>query len=111
MLYGIGEAQYMIRKNINLLAGVRVDNHSYTGLMVSPRASIVWKPKDNHLARFQYWKSNRRADDADLRQSYLTSGGKEEGDVETIEYYELSGGIGVHDKFMIRPSAYIVVMM
>ena len=106
MLSGIGEIQYSLRKNINLLGGLRLDKHTYTGVMVSPRASIVWKPKSNHLIRFQYSRSNRRADDADLRQGYLRSGGEKEGDVETIDYYELSGDIGVHKKVMIRPSAY-----
>ncbi|MGL1888639.1 MAG: TonB-dependent receptor [Reichenbachiella sp.] len=106
MLSGIGEVQYSLRKNINLLGGIRVDKHTYTGLMVSPRASIIWKPKANHLVRFQYSRSNRRAEDVDLRYSYLALGKKVEGDVETIDFYELSGDIGVHKNVVIRPSVY-----
>jgi outer membrane receptor for ferrienterochelin and colicin len=105
MMSGIGEGQYAIRKNINLLGGVRVDKHTYTGIMVSPRASIVWRPKENHLVRFQYSRSNRRQDDADLRQDYLRSG-EDDGQVETIDFYELSGDIGIHKKVVIRPSLY-----
>jgi outer membrane receptor protein involved in Fe transport len=105
MLSGIGEAQYSIRENINLLAGVRIDKHVYTGVMVSPRASIVWQSKNNHLMRFQYSKSNRRQDDADLRYEYLSTG-EDDGQVETINFYELSGDIHAHKKLVFRPSVY-----
>ncbi len=105
MLSGIGEAQYSIRDNINVLTGVRVDKHIYTGIMVSPRASIVWKSKDDHLMRFQYSRSNRRQDDADLRYEFLASG-EENGAVEAINFYELSGDIHLHEKVVIRPSVY-----
>ncbi|MCP4521377.1 MAG: TonB-dependent receptor plug domain-containing protein [Cytophagales bacterium] len=107
MLSGIGEVQYNLKENINLLGGVRVDKHTYTGLMVSPRASIVWKPQQDklHLFRFQYSRSNRRQDDADLRYEYLSTK-EEDGQVEVIDFYELSGDIGLSKTLMIRPSIY-----
>jgi outer membrane receptor protein involved in Fe transport len=106
MVSGIGEVQYALRENLNLLGGVRVDKHTYTDVMVSPRASVVWKPKTNHLVRFQYSRSNRRAEDSDLRYSFLAMGNEVAGDVETIDFYELSGDIGVHKKVVIRPSVF-----
>lgn len=105
MLSGIGEVKYSLKKNINLVAGLRVDKHTYTRMMVSPKASIVWKPKTNHLVRFQYSRSNRRQDDADLRRGFLASG-EDDGEVESISFYELSGDIGVHKKVVVRPSIY-----
>lgn len=105
MLSGISEVQYLLRKNISLLGGLRVDKHTYTGLMVSPKASVVWKPKANHLVRFQYSRSNRRQDDVDLRFEHLSTG-QDDGEVETIDYFELSGDVGVHKKVVIRPSLY-----
>ncbi len=105
MVSGIGEMQYTVHENINILAGLRLDKHTYTGLMASPRASLVWRPKDNHLLRFQYSRSNRRQEDTDLRFEYLTTG-VANGQVEKINFYELSGDLRIEKRIAFKPSIY-----
>ena len=106
----IGEAQYSIKDNLSVLAGARIDKTTYTNNMLSPRASLVWIPSRGNLIRFQYSKSNRRAEDSDLRFQYLKSIDKNTsnsiGDVETINFYELSSEIKLSDGLKLQPSIY-----
>ncbi len=52
----LGQAEWEIINDVNLLAGVRYDNFSDFGDTVNPRASISWSPGDFNL-RFGYGKA------------------------------------------------------
>ncbi len=43
--------QFRIQRNLTLTAGIRADSHPETGLHLSPRASLVYEPWDNHVFR------------------------------------------------------------
>lgn len=43
--------QYKILDDMTLTAGVRYDSHPETGSQVSPRASLVYEPWENHIFR------------------------------------------------------------
>ncbi len=100
------EAQYRFDPNLKILAGVRMDKHSYTKYLLSPRVSIVGTPTNNSLVRFLYSRSNRRADDGDLRVEYLKNNGAETDNIETIDYYELSGSYTPTEKVSLIPAVY-----
>lgn len=102
----ISEFQYSILKNLSVHAGLRIDNHSYTSNLISPKAALIWKPSKNYLFRFNYSQSNRKADDVDLRAEYLNTGRKSSKNIEAVDFFELSGDLHIHEKIRFKPSIY-----
>lgn len=106
MYTGVSEFQYLIRKNLNFLTGYRLDKHTYTDYLHSPRASIIWRPSPLNLVRFQYARSHRRADDGQLRNTILRHEKDTVGDYEKIDFYELSGEYRLNRILILQPSIY-----
>ncbi len=102
----LSEAQYRFDPQLKVLAGVRMDKHSYTSYLLSPRVSLVATPTDNSLVRVLYSRSNRRADDGDLRIEYLKNDGAQTDNIETIDYYELSGSYSPIKRVLLLPALY-----
>jgi hypothetical protein len=107
MLSFTSEAQYYHKDlNLKLLAGMRVDKHSYTGFMYSPRASLIWGTDIQNQVRLSYSRSNRRASDADLRAEYLRQGKEEAENVESVNFYELSGSKSFFENVTLVPTLF-----
>ncbi len=102
----LSEGQYLFHPTFKILAGLRVDKHTYTDALLSPRASVMWTPTNTSLVRLQYSRSNRRADDGDLRVEYLKSDGETTENIETIDYYEISGSYEPYKGFSLKPALY-----
>ena len=105
MISGIGEFQYLLMDNLSFVAGVRVDKHTNTDYLFSPKGALVWKPFENQLLRFQYSTSTRRADDRELKAQY-DENPDGNGGSESINFYELSGDLQLVEKIRILPSIY-----
>ncbi|MGL1903764.1 MAG: TonB-dependent receptor plug domain-containing protein [Fibrobacterales bacterium] len=101
----VSEAQYLLYDSFKIVLGLRVDKHSYTGYLLSPRASMIWGDNDAQ-ARLSYSRSNRRTDDGDLRNDYLNSGKTESNDIEIIDFYEASGHYTVFKGVQVSPSVF-----
>lgn len=85
---GLGEYQWRVNDLLTVILGGRVDDHTYTDALFSPRAALVITPNDADTWKFMYNRSIRRADDVDLRVEFLTSGSRD-GQAEEIDSFEL----------------------
>jgi iron complex outermembrane receptor protein len=81
-----GEYQKHIASDWTLFTGIRMDKHTYTDWMISPRLSVVYVPDDSKVLKLTYNRSVRHSDDADLYKLYNAKG--EKGDLETIDNIE-----------------------
>ena len=86
-LSGFAEHQWTPNKYVVTVVGLRIDKHSYTKWMHSPRASIIGTPTDRDTVKLGYNRSVRRADDAVMRRTKNATG--ENDVVETIDNLEL----------------------
>jgi len=81
-----GEYQTHLNETWTLFAGLRMDKHTYSDWMLSPRLSAVYMPDTLHTYKLIYNRSVRHSDDAELYKYYMENG--ENGDVETIDNVE-----------------------
>jgi iron complex outermembrane receptor protein len=81
-----GEYQKHLDYDWTIFAGIRMDKHTYTDWMISPRLSAIYVPDASKVYKLTYNRSVRHSDDADLYKLYHTEG--EEGDLETIDNLE-----------------------
>ncbi len=71
----LAEYQWRILPQLHLLAGGRLDKHSYTDSMLSPRLSLIGMPTGEDTIKLFASRSVRRADDRDLRYEFLADNG------------------------------------
>jgi outer membrane receptor for ferrienterochelin and colicin len=81
-----GEYQKHFASDWTIFAGLRMDKHTYTDWMISPRLSAVYVQDASKVFKLTYNRSVRHSDDADLYKHYQTEG--EVGDLETIDNIE-----------------------
>jgi outer membrane receptor protein involved in Fe transport len=55
----IEDEQRFLRNKLILLGSLRLDDHSYFGLTVSPRVSLIWSPNDKLILKTAYGKAFR----------------------------------------------------
>jgi len=83
----LGEHQWQIAEPLTLFLGARVDKHTYTNWLFTPRAALIYTPTKRDTVKIIYNHSERRSDDAVLREKHLKSEGK--GISEKIDVVEL----------------------
>jgi len=83
----LGEYKSQITKNSILFINMRVDKHTYTEWMFSPRISLVQHLNQNNTLKLIASRSVRHSDDADLYSQYLKDGSL--GDTEKLTSFEL----------------------
>ncbi len=91
MLYSLlGEHQWRFSPNWLAITGLRVDKHTYTPWMFSPRVALIHTSDDRRMTwKLMYNRSVRSADDADLFRDELNDKASE---VETIDQAEVNFG-------------------
>jgi iron complex outermembrane receptor protein len=82
-----GEIQYHLTQRLKTFLDLRVDKHTYSDALYSPRAAIVYSLDEDNIVKFNYSHSVRVADDADLYYNYEYNHIKT--DVEYIDRFEL----------------------
>jgi iron complex outermembrane receptor protein len=60
--------QFRMQEGMTLTTGVRFDSHPLTGVHLSPRASLVYEPRENHIFRASISRAFRNPS---LVESYL----------------------------------------
>ncbi len=92
MLYSLlGEHQWRFSPNWLVITGLRMDKHTYTPWMFSPRVALIHTSDDRRMTwKLMYNRSVRSADDAVLFRANKLHNGKL--DVETIDQGEISFG-------------------
>lgn len=83
----LAEHQLNINNQWSTFASARVDKHSYTEWLFSPRLAAVYTPDKQNTMKFIAARAVRRSGDGELRQEQNMS--VEQGTVETLDSLEL----------------------
>ena len=59
VVIGFVQDQIELREGLNLTLGARWDDNKDVGTRVTPRASLVWQPVENHVFKAQYAQGHR----------------------------------------------------
>ena len=82
-----GEDQWQISDRWRTNLGLRLDKHTFTPWMFSPRAALIYTPNPRDTWKVIYNRSVRRSDDADLYRAEHLSGTEDK--TETVGNLEL----------------------
>ena len=89
----VAEWQWKVVDDFTAFIGGRLDDHTYTDLLVSPRLSLVYDLQDDHTFKFLYNRSVRRSEEADMLEKYYAAlnAGKSDtnSDYDVIDSLEL----------------------
>jgi outer membrane receptor protein involved in Fe transport len=69
----VGEWQWKISDSFTSFLGGRLDDHKYTGLLSSPRLSLVYELGENHTLKALYNRSVRRSEESDMLEKYVSA--------------------------------------
>ena len=82
-----GEHQWNFSEKWTSFVSARVDKHTYTNFMFSPRLALVYNHDENNVFKAIYNRSIKKSNDASLRRGHLVSG--EKGETEDLDQFEL----------------------
>ncbi len=80
------EFQWDLFDNWTAFAGARLDKHDYSDWLFSPRASLIFRPSDEHIFKAILNKSVKRASEIDMRIAYLEGENAAEEKISSIEF-------------------------
>jgi iron complex outermembrane receptor protein len=100
----LGEHQWHVNDQWTAFVGARLDKHTYTDWLFSPRAALVFSPSDKDTLKLIGTQSVRRGLDGELRAQYLETGTK--GDEEKIQGLELRYERQQSDHWWLAGSAF-----
>lgn len=87
-LAGYGEAHYSLTDELQLMGGLRADQHTRTGVVLNPRVAAVWSPSRDHAIKavFQTSANNGSVDNYEYNWRHYDDHGKVIADVAHLEY-------------------------
>ena len=71
----LGEFQWNINDRWTSFVGARVDDHTYTDVMFSPRAALVYTPNDKNTYKLMWSRSVRANFEEEMKAQKLSGGG------------------------------------
>ena len=80
------EMQWNINEKMTTFIGGRIDKHSYTDYLYSPRFALVFTPNANNTLKFMFSRSNRLNDFQILKLEHDAGGTSSE--VEVVNNFE-----------------------
>ena len=81
--------QYLVTKDLNITAGMRVDNYSDVGTAVTPRIAATYSVTENHSVKAQYGQSFRPPTFFEQYSNNYVLTGNPKISPETVNTYEL----------------------
>ncbi len=88
MVSFLGEHQWTISDTLSSFIGARVDDHTYTEKMFSPRAALVWAPNTQDTFKF-IWARSVRANFAEEMRVQVDSGNSSNSRPEKLDSLEI----------------------
>lgn len=83
----VGEHQWTINDKWTTFAGARLDRHTFTSWMFSPRLAVVHTPNDKDTFKLMWARSVRSNFDQDMKATALSDGGDSEAEkLDSIEF-------------------------
>jgi iron complex outermembrane receptor protein len=84
-----GEHQWNINDRWTTFVGARLDDHTYTDLMFSPRAAIVHTPNDRDTLKLMWSRSVRSNFEEELKRQAMDPNNSSNSDPEVLDAVEL----------------------
>jgi len=88
MISFLGEHQWTITDTVSSFIGARVDDHTYTERMFSPRAALVWAPNTKDTFKF-IWARSVRANFAEEMRVQVDTGNGSNSRPEKLDSFEI----------------------
>ncbi|MGD0551727.1 MAG: TonB-dependent receptor [Sedimentisphaerales bacterium] len=105
----LGEWQWNINSEWTTFLGGRIDKHTYTDLMLSPRAAIIYSPTEKDTLKLMWSRSVRANVEEEMKRQAMTSGGTSTPEkLDTLEFryerqqsknFDLATSIFMHYNF------------
>ena len=105
----LGEWQWNINSEWITFLGGRIDKHTYTDLMLSPRAAIIYSPTEKDTLKLMWSRSVRANVEEEMKRQAMTSGGTSTPEkLDTLEFryerqqsknFDLATSIFMHYNF------------
>jgi iron complex outermembrane receptor protein len=100
----LAEDQWKISKRWTTFLSVREDKNTYTGWLLSPRATVVFTPTKKDTLKFVAGEAVRRQDDEDIWGQWLRT--RTYADPETLKTLELSYERKVTDQWTVGGNGF-----
>ena len=104
MYSALGEYQWTINDYLTFFGGMRLDDHTYSPNMFSPRASMIYSINDRNTMKFMWAKSVRASYEEEMKSQALD--GNNETDPEELESYELRYEKIMSKNFSVAATGY-----
>jgi hypothetical protein len=101
----LAEYQWKINPKWTSFVSARVDDHTYSNRLLSPRASLVFTPDDNDTWAIMAGKSVRRSIDSELWAQHVRLGTIPK--PESLVSYELSYTRNLNRHFVLGANAFV----
>jgi iron complex outermembrane receptor protein len=105
----LGEWQWNINSEWTTFLGGRIDKHTYTDAMLSPRAAIIYSPTEKDTLKLMWSRSVRANVEEEMKKQAMTSGGTSIPEkLDTLEFryerqqnknFDLAASIFMHYNF------------
>lgn len=83
-----GEGQWLITDKVTGFLSGRIDDHTYTDTMLSPRLSLVFMPTDTNTLKFILARSQRMNFAVDMREEFIANNNRSS-EPETLDNIEV----------------------
>jgi outer membrane receptor protein involved in Fe transport len=101
----LGEYQWNASARWTAFLGGRLDKHSFTGWLTSPKVAIVFSPTESYTAKLLYNRSVRKSDDFELKQQH-DADPDSDGEVERVDSFELRHDYRPGETTMLSAAAF-----
>ncbi|WP_066630564.1 TonB-dependent receptor plug domain-containing protein [Labilibacter marinus] len=100
-----GEIDWKPSDKVKFVIGGRVDKHTYTNYLFSPRASLLYSPNEKNIIKFIFAKSLRLTSGTELRID-SRRGHEGKSAVEELISYEISAGHHHNEKLNFNANVF-----
>ena len=100
-----GEYQWNASPRWTAFFGGRMDRHSFTQWMSSPKAALVFSPNVSNTAKLLYNHSVRKADDIELMQQH-DADPDFDGEIEKVDALELRHDYRANEELVVSAAAF-----
>ena len=104
MYSALGEYQWTINDYFTFFGGMRLDDHTYSPNMFSPRASLIYSINDRNTMKFMWARSVRASYEEEMKAESLA--GNDESEPEELESFELRYESFLSKNFSVGATGY-----
>ena len=105
MIGFLGEYQWNATPRWTAFFGGRMDRHTFTQWMFSPKSALVFSPNASNTAKLLYNRSVRKSDDIELKQQH-DANPDFDGEIEKVDALELRHEYRANEELVLSAAAF-----